>query len=115
MYKLGFNNANCRGCVKVRSLNYWLKVRHYWPERYARLAAVCRKLDVKLIRFQRDKQTVWMHLDEVPAESAPDLSDVTGEEGIDCGVLCSGQPLEVEPGTPSAVTFRRLPVLTPAE
>lgn len=112
MYALGFNNANCRGCVKVRSLNYWLKVRHYWPARYARLAEVTRKLGVALIRFQRDRQTIWMFLDEVPAEWTPDLSDVTGEEGIDCGVLCSGQALEVAPGTPSAVTVRRLPVVS---
>lgn len=111
MYELGFNNANCRGCVKVRSLNYWLKVRHYWPERYARLAEVTRKLGVALIRFQRNKETVWLFLDEVPAEWTPDFGDRTGEEGIDCGVLCSGQALEVAPGTPSAITVRSLPVV----
>ena len=35
MYKLGFKNNNCLGCVKARdNLDYWKRIRKYFPERF---------------------------------------------------------------------------------
>lgn len=34
MYRLGFSNANCMGCVKADSIKYWAKVRRVFPERF---------------------------------------------------------------------------------
>lgn len=39
MYRLGYNNANCIGCVKGGQ-GYWNKVRRDFPERFDELAAV---------------------------------------------------------------------------
>lgn len=89
MYRLGFANNNCLGCVKVRSLNYWLKIRHYFPQRFARMAAKHRELNFKLIKFQRDGIVIRWFLDEIPADMQPDLSNVEGEGDAECGVLCT--------------------------
>lgn len=34
MYKLGFPNANCRGCVKASSASYWNLTRKHYPETF---------------------------------------------------------------------------------
>lgn len=39
MYALGFNNANCIGCVKGGK-GYWNKVRQHFPERFAEVALI---------------------------------------------------------------------------
>ena len=36
MYKLGFNNNNCPGCVKASSPWYWAMVRKHFPEVFKR-------------------------------------------------------------------------------
>lgn len=39
MYRLGYNNANCIGCVKGGA-GYWNKVRRDFPERYEEMARI---------------------------------------------------------------------------
>jgi 3'-phosphoadenosine 5'-phosphosulfate sulfotransferase (PAPS reductase)/FAD synthetase len=83
MYDLGFDNANCMGCVKARGAKYWARVRYYWPERFARLAAVSRKYGCWLIKHKGRT----MFLDELPEDFPLELSSAVGES-FECGVLC---------------------------
>ena len=39
MYRMGYSNANCIGCVKGGE-GYWNKVRRDFPEQFEELAAV---------------------------------------------------------------------------
>ncbi len=44
MYRLGFNNANCMGCVKG-GIGYWLKTKEVFPELFKATAELERKLE----------------------------------------------------------------------
>jgi hypothetical protein len=78
MYKLGYNNNNCIGCVKGGA-GYWNKIRVDFPEVFARMAALSRSLNARLVKV--DGQRVF--LDELPigAGRHDDLD-------IDCGPQC---------------------------
>lgn len=53
MYKLGFNNNNCPGCVKTDSPNYWLLVKEHFPEVFKRRAWQERALNFALCRWRK--------------------------------------------------------------
>ena len=63
-YKLGFQNNNCKTCVKATSPDYWSLVRKSYPEDFDRMAKLSRELDVRLTRI-RDVRTF---IDEIPAD-----------------------------------------------
>jgi len=52
MYKLGFDNNNCPGCVKASSPWYWDLVRHCFPEVFKRRCEQSDKLGVKLLEIK---------------------------------------------------------------
>jgi len=84
MYKLGFRNNNCIGCVKARdSIDYWKRVRKHFPEHFARMAGYEREFSDKftLNRVGPDKSPVY--LDEIE-EGDPKGSD----PNIQCGLFC---------------------------
>lgn len=80
MYGLGFDHNNCLGCVKATSPHYWARVRHYFPDVFARRAAQSRDLGVRLARVDGER----VFLDEIPASFGIDGTD--GE--IECGPFC---------------------------
>jgi hypothetical protein len=80
MYKLGFKNNNCIGCVKSSSPAYWNRVRKYFPEVFEARATQSRKIGCKLVKIL----DVRLFLDELPA----DYCDTKPEEDIECGVIC---------------------------
>lgn len=92
MYRLGYKNNNCIGCVKGAS-GYWNKIRVDFPEAFARMAAMERELDVAICKVEgstngkRWRRRVF--LDELP----PDAGRYSNEADIECGVLCV-QPAE---------------------
>lgn len=49
MYRLGYHNANCVGCVKGGK-GYWNKIRKDFPEVFARMSAIEEMLDASVIR-----------------------------------------------------------------
>lgn len=49
MYRLGYKNNNCIGCVKGQS-GYWNKIRVDFPEAFARMASMERKLDAAICK-----------------------------------------------------------------
>jgi 3'-phosphoadenosine 5'-phosphosulfate sulfotransferase (PAPS reductase)/FAD synthetase len=83
MYKLGYNNNNCIGCVKGQS-GYWNKIRRDFPEAFARMAAQERKMDVAINKKYVDGKRIRVFLDELD----PNAGRKMKEPDIECGVLC---------------------------
>jgi hypothetical protein len=87
MYKMGYRNNNCIGCVKGQS-GYWNKIRRDFPGVFARMAATERELDAAICKREgvtdgkRWRERVF--LDELP----PDAGRYNAEPDIECGVLC---------------------------
>lgn len=64
LYKLGFPNNNCIPCCKATSPNYWSAVRKWFPEKFARMVELCRRLNVRLTRIN----DVRIFIDEIPLD-----------------------------------------------
>lgn len=62
-YLLGFHNNNCKTCVKATSPDYWALVREVYPDDFARMVELSRKLNVRLARIN-DKR---IFIDEIPS------------------------------------------------
>lgn len=79
-YRLGYPNANCRGCPKATSPDYWNLVRRVDPEVFAQRVQTSRELNVKLVELHKER----IFLDELPMQThQPTLIDVP-----DCGFWC---------------------------
>lgn len=93
MYRLGYNNNNCIGCVKGQA-GYWNKIRRDFPDRFAEMARIERDLGRQICKRewvengQRKLERVW--LDEMP----PDLGRYSQEVDIECGILCASTEME---------------------
>lgn len=79
IYKLGFPNANCIGCVKATSPTYWNLVRRKFPTVFWARAKQSRKLGVRLVRYKGKR----IFLDELP-------EDAKGRKikSWECGIFC---------------------------
>lgn len=82
IYKLGYPNANCIGCVKATSPTYWNHVRQVHPEIFEERAIQSRKIGTKLVRVKNKR----LFLDELDPE-------VIGQKMKslimpDCGIFC---------------------------
>ena len=75
MYRLGYHNNNCIGCVKG-GMGYWNKIKVDFPEAFDKMA--------KLERFK--KQTIFKdrYLDELK----PDDGNYPQEQNIECSIFC---------------------------
>ena len=51
MYKLGYNNNNCIGCVKATGAGYWNKIRTDFPDTFKQRAKQEELLNVSLVRL----------------------------------------------------------------
>lgn len=87
VYKMGYPNANCIGCVKATSPTYWNHVRQMHPEVFADRAAQSRHIGRKLTRARVNGETVAkrIFLDELPpdAKGRPMKS-----MAVECGIFC---------------------------
>jgi hypothetical protein len=81
MYRLGFANANCIGCVMAEMPRYWNRVRRHFPEVFAARAKLSRELGVRLVRLNRETR---IFLDEL--DPALDIGDAEPE--MECSLLC---------------------------
>lgn len=81
VYKEGYPNANCIGCVKATSPTYWNLVRKTRPEVFKQRAVQSRALGVRLVRHKGER----IFLDELP-------EDIQGRPlkqlDFECGVFC---------------------------
>jgi hypothetical protein len=75
MYLLGYGNNNCIGCVKG-GMGYWNKIRKDFPEAFARMAALERKIGRSCVK--------GVFLDELD----PNRGRIEDEPRISCGITC---------------------------
>ena len=97
MYKLGYRNNNCIGCVKGGA-GYWNNIKIDFPERFAEMAkierelgrTICKREYVENGESKRDR----IYLDELPS----DLGNYPEEREFQCGIFCqmAEQDMETE-------------------
>ncbi len=63
-YAMGFPNANCLPCGKATSPDYWALVRLHFPDKFARMAELSRRLGARLTRIN----DIRIFIDEIPAD-----------------------------------------------
>lgn len=80
MYRLGFNNNNCIGCVKGGA-GYWNKIRKHFPEQFNRMAEIERRVGATCLSGQ------W--LDELDPRTGHHKDTV-----ITCDFVCAGMEAE---------------------
>lgn len=89
IYRLGFDNANCLGCV-YGGIGYWQKIKREFPEVFEARCKQSREIGCKLLTLEtrRDGERVKtrLFLDEL-------TDDMVGIEpkGFDCGIFCAAE------------------------
>lgn len=79
MYKLGYRNNNCIGCVKGGA-GYWNKIRVDFPARFDRMAEIERTIGASILR--KDGESIF--LDELPIG----MGKHQDEPDIECSIFC---------------------------
>ena len=84
MYKLGYNNNNCIGCVKGQA-GYWNKIRVDFPDAFDRMAKQERKMGVAINKsYAGDGKRKRVFLDELDPAAGRGIP----LPDIECGALC---------------------------
>lgn len=98
MYRMGYKNNNCIGCVKGQA-GYWNKIRVDFPESFTRMALMEREIGAAICKREGSINGVrWrerVFLDELP----PDAGRYSAEPDIECGVLCVSEQPESRSGS----------------
>jgi PP-loop superfamily ATP-utilizing enzyme len=81
IYKMGYPNANCIGCVKATSPTYWSHVKKMHPTIFNERAEQSRRIGARLVRYKNKR----IFLDELP-EGAKGRS--MKNMNIECGIFC---------------------------
>jgi hypothetical protein len=85
VYRMGYPNANCIGCVKATSPTYWNHVRQQHPDVFQDRAEQSRRLGARLVRVDNRR----LFLDELdPAAKGRSMKSMD----IDCGIFCEEKP-----------------------
>lgn len=100
MYKLGYKNNNCIGCVKGGK-GYWNLVRKTHPEAFERMAQMEQKIgacinytDIKKDNSKSGKNEKTL----IPLRDLdPAAGNYTAELDIDCGIFCQMATLDINP------------------
>ena len=79
MYKLGYHNNNCIGCVKGGA-GYWNKIRVDFPEHFDRMAKLERFIGASITKEKGER----VYLDEL----SPNVGDYPKEQNIECSIFC---------------------------
>jgi 3'-phosphoadenosine 5'-phosphosulfate sulfotransferase (PAPS reductase)/FAD synthetase len=79
MYRLGYHNNNCIGCVKGGA-GYWNKIRVDFPQHFERMAKLERVIGASITKSKGER----VYLDELP----PDAGDYPKEQKIECSIFC---------------------------
>lgn len=89
MYKLGFKNNNCLGCVKGGA-GYWNMIRIHFPGIFQKMARYERKLNAAICKTQVGGVRQRVFLDELP----PDTGRYDQEPDIKCGIWCADDEID---------------------
>jgi hypothetical protein len=79
MYKLGYRNNNCIGCVKAGA-GYWNKIRVDFPLVFTHMAQLSEKIGTKLVK--QDGERIFL------SQLRPETGDYPTEPEIQCGIFC---------------------------
>lgn len=94
MYKLGYQNNNCIGCVKG-GMGYWNKIRRDFPERYEEMSLIQESIGVgaNFLKLNENgvKNSRYISLRELP----PDIGRYQDEPSISCGLFCEMTSKEI--------------------
>lgn len=82
MYRLGFDNNNCPGCVKASSPWYWDMIRTHFPEVFERRCEQSRAIGSRLVEI---KHHTRIFLDELPPGP---FKKRRKKENLSCGPEC---------------------------
>ena len=85
MYRLGYKNNNCRGCIKAQSPAYWKKIQLDFPEFFDAMSEQEQRLGVKIC-----KATINGVADtRIPFTELPEWIEPM-DDSIDaqCGIFC---------------------------
>lgn len=80
MYRMGYSNNNCVGCVKG-GIGYWNKIRRDFPARFQRMAEIERKVGATCLKDENGR--IW--LDELD----PNRGDIVEPIVPDCSIFCA--------------------------
>jgi len=81
MYKLGYPNNNCIGCVKG-GMGYWNKIRVDFPETFSRMATLERQEGRSCLK---ESDGTRLFLDELDENRGRDLEIIIPDCGFFCG------------------------------
>lgn len=79
MYKLGYRNNNCIGCVKGGA-GYWNKIRIDFPDTFERMAKLERQIGASICKEKGQR----IYLDEMK----PTTGNYKSEPEVECGIFC---------------------------
>ena len=83
MYKLGYKNNNCIGCVKAGA-GYWNKIRVDFPHVFERMAQTEELLGRTIVKVMKGGVSRRISLREL----APTAGHYPTEQSVECGFLC---------------------------
>lgn len=87
MYKLGYRNNNCIGCVKGEA-GYWNKIRHDFPKTFEWMAQQEERIGATVCKIEWTengaRKLKRLSLRELP----PDAGNYPDEPDIQCGIFC---------------------------
>jgi len=81
IYKVGYPNANCIGCVKAGSATYWNLVRETFPEVFEDRAKQSREIGARLVYYKGQR----IFLDELPVNAK---GHSLKNYDFECGIFC---------------------------
>ena len=95
MYKLGYRNNNCLGCVKGQA-GYWNKIRIDFPSVFRFMADLEKKMGRTICKREWIDEKGERQLERIPLVNLPyDLGNYPEEEPIQCGLICDAEFREV--------------------
>jgi len=83
MYKLGYNNNNCIGCVRG-GMGYWNKIRVDFPNIFQRMAKLERKIGHSCLTERVNRKKIPLFLDELDPNRGSFPTEIIPE----CGLFC---------------------------
>lgn len=84
MYRLGFRNNNCIGCVKARdAVDYWKRIRKHFPVHFERVARLEKEIGYSINRITRNGERI-----DVPLYELPEGDPTGADPKISCGLFC---------------------------
>ena len=81
MYKLGYRNNNCIGCVKG-GMGYWNKIRNDFPEAFNRMAELEIKKGCTVLKDSATSEPIFLK------DLKPSAGNYPAEQEIQCGIFC---------------------------